>query len=96
MTDSNEVGRMFHNIWSGEDTLLLMNVTPCPGCRRQRAHDRMLRRLEMFGRVFSRRGIAAVDMAAGLTLAKSDPNGSFRQALPASPRGSLWRKITAG
>ena len=41
--------------WSTEHALALMDIAPCPRGRRQRAHDRMIRRLEMFGRVLARR-----------------------------------------
>jgi hypothetical protein len=76
-----------------EDTLLLMNIAPCPGRGWDRAHDRMLRHMKMLGGVLAGRGIATADVAARLALAKSNPTSSFRQALLASARSILRGKV---
>src|SRR5206468_11900389 len=48
-----------------------VDVAPCPGvARRDRPHDRVSGVLEMRGRVFSRRRIAAADVATGPAFAK--------------------------
>jgi hypothetical protein len=73
-----------------EHTLCLMDIAPCPRCRRDSAHDGMLRLMEMFGCVPPRRGIATANMAARLALAKRNPNGSLGEALLAAV-GSLLR-----
>jgi len=60
-----------------EHTLYLMHIAPYPSRRRNSAHDRMLGRMEMFGRVLAGRGIATTDMAARLALPKRNPNSSL-------------------
>ena len=60
-----------------EHTLCLMNIAPYPSRRRDSAHDRMLRLMEMFSRVLACRGIATANVAARLALAKSNPNGAL-------------------
>jgi hypothetical protein len=58
-----------------------MDIAPDPSGGRDSAHDRMLRLMEMFGRVLARRGIATTNVTAGLALAKRNPKSSFRQTL---------------
>jgi sporulation-control protein spo0M len=56
-----------------------MDIAPCPGRRRDCAHDRVVGRMKMLGRVLARRGIAAANVTARLALAKLYPNGSLNQ-----------------
>jgi hypothetical protein len=53
----------------------------------------MVRFMEMFGRVLACGGIATADMAAGLALAKRNPNSSFSQTLFTGIGSSLRGKI---
>jgi hypothetical protein len=78
-----------------ERGLRFVDVAPSPSRWRRCAHDRMLRCLEMLGRVFAGRGVAAADVTARLTLAQRYPHRSFAQALLASIGSFLRRKILA-
>ena len=53
-----------------------MDIAPCPSCRWNSAHDRMLRLMEVFGRMLALRGITTANVAARLALAKRDPRPS--------------------
>jgi hypothetical protein len=70
-----------------------MDIAPGPSRRRDSAHDGMLGLMEVFGRVLAGRGIAAADVAARLTLAKSNPNGPLNETFLAGGGRSVRRKI---
>jgi hypothetical protein len=71
----------------------LVNVTPGPVLARlDRTHDRMVRLVEMPGRVSPWRGIATADMAASHAFTQMHPLRSFLQAVLAGVWGLGWRK----
>jgi hypothetical protein len=76
-----------------KDTLRFVDVAPRPGGRRDGAHNRMLRLMEVFGRVLARRGIATADVAARLAFAQSNPKSSLGETLFACARSFLRREI---
>jgi hypothetical protein len=57
-----------------EHTLCVMDVAPGPSRRRDSTHDRVLRLMEVFGRVLARRGITTANVTTRLALAKSNPD----------------------
>ena len=81
---------------STEHALALMDIAPCPGGGRQRAHDRMVRRMEVFGCVLARRRVATADVTAGLAFAQRDPKRSLRQTLGTAVGSRLLGKIRRG
>lgn len=70
-----------------------MEIAPNPSRWRQRAHDRMLRLMEVFGRVLARRRVATADVTARLALAQRDPKSFLRQALRTCVRSLLWGEV---
>ncbi|HEU4478611.1 MAG TPA: hypothetical protein VFR80_08840 [Pyrinomonadaceae bacterium] len=73
-----------------------MHIAPDPARRRNSAHHRMLRIMEMFGGVLAGGRITTTNVAARPALAKRDPQRALLQALLAGVRSSLRRKIPGG
>src|SRR5262249_54601829 len=78
---------------SGQVAHHLMNVAPRPGgSRHHRAHHGVLRCLEVFGRVFAGRRIAAAHVATRLAFPQLHPTRSLTQALLArAGGGGRWK-----
>ena len=80
---------------SAETGLRLMNIAPSPSRRRHRAHDRMLRRVKVFGCMLAGRRVAATHVAARLAFAQRHPYRPLAQALLTGVRSFLRGKSFA-